>query len=47
MEGIVGLLLLVDQNLQALFFATIVGVRIHERGLTHVIKVVGSIEPNV
>ena len=36
-----------DQNPQALVFATIAKVRIHERRLAHVAKHTGSIEPNV
>jgi hypothetical protein len=43
----VGLRLSLDQNPQALVSATIFGVRIHERGLTHVAKLVGSAELNV
>ena len=36
-----------DRNPQALVFATIARVRIHERRLVHVVKHTGIIEPNV
>jgi hypothetical protein len=43
----VGLRLSLDQNLQVLVSATIIGVGIHERGLTHATKLAGSTELNV
>jgi aminopeptidase C len=36
-----------DQNPQALVSTKIARVRIHERGLTHAMKLMGSTEPNV
>jgi hypothetical protein len=43
----VGLRLSLDQNPQALVSVTNSRVRIHERGLIHVVKLIGSVEPNV
>jgi hypothetical protein len=43
----VGLLLSLNKNLHALVSTKIIGVRIHERGLTHVMKLMGNTEPNV
>jgi hypothetical protein len=42
----VGLRFPLDQNPHALISATISRVRIHERGLIHFVKLVGSDEPN-
>jgi hypothetical protein len=42
-----GLRFSLDQNPQVLISATITRVRINERGLTNVAKLVGSVEPNV
>jgi hypothetical protein len=42
-----GLRLLLDQNPQELFSSTIIGFRIHERGLNHVVELMGRAEPKV
>jgi hypothetical protein len=44
---VVGLWLSLDLNPQELVSFTIIRVRIHERGLSHVMKLVGTTDPNV